>query len=105
MPTDYHDLIVYTGFDYSANLLLTRSADAIINICGRMGTLNEFTIAFEDHKPIGVLTGTGGMADMLKDIVDKSHRGPGKVIYDNDPKKLIDKIIVMIDKEKENNHK
>ena len=106
LPTDYHDVIVYTGFDYAGrNLLLTRSADAIINICGRMGTLNEFTIAFEDHKPIGVLTGTGGMADMLKDIVDKSHRGPGKVIYDPDPKRLVEKLIDMIEKEKENNHK
>lgn len=106
LPTDYHDLIIYTGFDYAGrNLLLTRSADAIINICGRIGTLNEFTIAFEDKKPIGVLTGTGGMADMLKEIVDKSHRGPGKVIYEPDPKKLIEKLIVMIDKEKENNHK
>ncbi|TSC81240.1 MAG: hypothetical protein G01um101419_854 [Parcubacteria group bacterium Gr01-1014_19] len=44
LPTDYHDVIVYTGFDYAGrNLLLTRSADAIINICGRLGTLNEFT--------------------------------------------------------------
>lgn len=106
LPTDYHDVIVYTGFDYSGrNLLLTRSADAVITICGRLGTLNEFTIAFEDHKPIGVLTGTGGMADMLKDLVEKSHRGPGKVIYDPDPKRLVEKIIDMIDKEKENNHK
>ena len=30
LPLDYHDLIVYTGFDYAGrNLLLTRSADAI----------------------------------------------------------------------------
>ncbi len=106
LPTDYHDVIVYTGFDYSGrNLLLTRSADAVVTICGRMGTLNEFTIAFEDHKPIGVLTGTGGMADMLKDIVDKSHRGPGKVIYDPDPKRLVEKLIDLIEKEKENNKK
>ncbi|MDO8467025.1 MAG: LOG family protein [bacterium] len=106
LPTDYHDVIVYTGFDYSGrNLLLTRSADAVITICGRLGTLNEFTIAFEDHKPIGVLTGTGGMADMIKDIVDKSHRGPGKVIYDPDPKSLVEKLIKMIEKEKENNKK
>src|SRR3989338_5962918 len=43
LPTDYHDLIVYTGFDYAGrNLLLTRSADAVITICGRLGTLNEF---------------------------------------------------------------
>lgn len=104
LPTDYMDLIIYTGFDYAGrNLLLTRSADAVITICGRMGTLNEFTIAFEDNKPIGVLTGTGGMADSLKDIVEKSHRGPGKVVFDSNPKQLLEKIIALIDKDKEKN--
>src|SRR5258708_14757853 len=40
LPTEYHDLIIYTGFDYSGrNLLLTRAADAIITISGRVGTL------------------------------------------------------------------
>lgn len=101
LPVDYHDLIVYTGFEYSGrNLLLTRSADAIITICGRMGTLNEFTIAYEDQKPIGVLTGTGGIADEIKDIINKSHRGPGKVVYDSDPKKLLEKLLLLIEKEK-----
>src|ERR1700734_4030872 len=34
LPLEYHDLIVYTGFDYSGrNLLLTRTADAVITIC------------------------------------------------------------------------
>lgn len=101
LPTDYHDLIIYTGFDYAGrNLLLARSADAIITICGRIGTLNEFTIAFEDKKPIGVLTGTGGTADMVKSIIEKSHRGPGKVVYDSDPKKLITRVLKLVDKEK-----
>ncbi len=100
LPTDYHDLIVYTGFDYTGrNLLLTRSADAVITICGRMGTLNEFTIAFEDNKPLGVLTGTGGLADMLEEIVDRAHRGKKDVIFESDPKKLLDKIVDLIDKE------
>lgn len=102
LPTDYHDLIIYTGFDYAGrNLLLTRSSDAVITVCGRMGTLNEFTIAFEDKKPIGVLTGTGGMTEMVKEIVDKSHRGPGKIVYDPDPKKLLEKLLALIKKEKE----
>lgn len=101
LPTDYHDLIVYTGFDYAGrNLLLTRSADAVVTICGRMGTLNEFTIAFEDNKPIGILTGTGGMADEIKSLLEKAHRGPGKVVFDPDPKKLLDKLTVLIEKEK-----
>ncbi len=94
LPTDYHDLIIYTGFDYSGrNLLLTRSADAIITIYGRIGTLNEFTIAFEDKKPQGVLTGTGGASDELMHILEIAHRGMGKVIFDPEPKSLIDKVM------------
>ncbi|MEK7520662.1 MAG: hypothetical protein AAB560_01130 [Patescibacteria group bacterium] len=101
LPLDYHDLIIYTGFDYSGrNLLLTKSSDAVITICGRMGTLNEFTISFEDRKPIGVLEGTGGMADMLKEIVNGAHRGPGKVVFSPDPKKLLDMLVELIEKEK-----
>jgi uncharacterized protein (TIGR00725 family) len=99
LPIDYHDVIIYTGFEYAGrNLILTRSSDAIIVICGRMGTLNEFTIAFEDNRPIGVLTGTGGTADMIKNIVKNSYRGPGKIVYDSDPKKLITKVIKLINK-------
>ncbi len=105
LPTDYHDLIIYTGFEYSGrNLLLTRSADAIINICGRMGTLNEFTIAFEDGKPIGVLEGTGGTADELRDIVKRMHRGPGRVVYSKDIKELLDKVVLEIEKDKKNHN-
>jgi hypothetical protein len=101
LPTDYHDLIIYTGFEYAGrNLLLTRSSDAVIIICGRMGTLNEFTVAFEDNKPIGVLVETGGTADIIRDIVANAHRGPGKIVYDSEPKRLIEKLLKLVDKEK-----
>ena len=101
LPTDYHDVIIYTGFDYAGrNLMLTRSSDAVIVACGRIGTLNEFTIAFEDQKPIGVLIGTGGTADMIKSIIQNSHRGAGKVVYDSDPKRLVSKVIKLIEKNK-----
>lgn len=104
LPTDYHDLIIYTGFDYSGrNLLLTRSSDAVITVCGRMGTLNEFTIAFEDKKVIGVLEGSGGMADEIRDLLAKAHRGPGKVIFSKNPKELVRKVIDLVRAEKEKN--
>jgi hypothetical protein len=94
-------MIIYTGFEYSGrNLILTRASDAVILACGRLGTLNEFTIAFEDQKPIGVLTGTGGMADEIKEIVAKGNRGPGKIVYDDNPQKLVAKLIELIKKEK-----
>ncbi len=102
LPLDYHDIIVYTGFEYSGrNLILTRAADGIIYICGRMGTLNEFTIGFEDKKPLGVLEGTGGTADMVKEILERAHRGMGKTVFDNSPSALVDKVLAKI-KEEEN---
>jgi len=104
LPIDHHDLIIYTGFDYSGrNLLLTRSADAIITICGRVGTLNEFTIGFEDHKPMGVLEGSGGTADYIRELLEKSHRGFGNVVFSSDPAELVEKLLVMIHEEEEKN--
>lgn len=104
LPTDYFDVIVYTGFDYSGrNLLMTNAADGVIIICGRMGTLNEFTIAFEDQKPIGVLEGTGGTADRIRLIATGPFRGVRKVIYEKDPRKLVKKLISLIAKEKKKN--
>lgn len=98
LPIDYHDDIVFTGFEYSGrNWILTRAADAVITICGRIGTLNEFTAAFEDNKPIGVLETTGGTADYIRSILEKSHRGFGRVFFSSDPKELIDLVAKAID--------
>lgn len=101
LPRDAFDVIVYTGFGYAGrNLLMTRAADAVIVICGRMGTLNEFTIAFEDEKPIGVLIGSGGTADRIKGLIKRPFRGKVNIIYEKEPKKLIKEIIKLIKKEK-----
>lgn len=106
LPTDYLNIIIYTGFSYSGrNLLLTRAADGVIIICGRMGTLNEFTIAFEDKKPIGILEGTGGAADEIRELIKKLPKKPSKIIFDKNPKMLVKKLIKIIKKEKERNKK
>jgi len=108
LPTDYHDLIIYTGFNYSGrNLLLIRSSDAVIIGCGRMGTLNEFTIAFEDKKPIGILEGEWETDEILKSLIEKSHRAEemkDKIVFASDPKILLDKLVEIIKKEKGKNH-
>ncbi len=97
LPTSNMDIIIYTGFDYSGrNLLLTRSADAVIEICGRVGTLNEFTIAFEDRKPIGVLLGTGGAVEEIPHILEVAKRGHKNVVYDTDPVRLVKKLLKMV---------
>lgn len=102
LPTDYHDLIVYTGFGYSGrNLMLTRAADAVIIGCGRMGTVNEFTIAFEDGRPIGVLEGDWETDEVIKLLLEKSHRAAerkGKIIFADNPKNLLDQVVKVIEK-------
>jgi uncharacterized protein (TIGR00725 family) len=101
LPIDVFDVIVYTGFGYAGrNLLMTRAADGVIVICGRMGTLNEFTIAFEDEKPIGVLLGSGGTADKIRELLRSPFRGQRTIIFERDPKKLVKKLIKLIKKEK-----
>ena len=101
LPIDYHDVIIYTGFGYSGrNLFLTKAGDAVIIVCGRIGTLNEFTDAFEDKKPIGILIGTGGVADEVKEIIEKSHRAADDpyIVYDADPKELVRRVIDLVQK-------
>ena len=105
LPTDYYDFIIYSGFDYSGrNLILTKAADAVIIICGGFGTLNEFTIAMEDDKPVGILSGTCGASDeiygLLQNIKDPHHHGAGKLVFSSESKELITGLIEIIDKER-----
>jgi len=111
LPLDYLDVIIYTGFGFSGrNLLLTRSSDAVIIGCGRIGTINEFTIAYEDEKPVGVLQSDEWKTDeVIQYIIKEGHRVNKQIIFDTDPKRLVERIIEMVehDKKKElryNNH-
>lgn len=101
LPLDYMDLIIYTGFGYSGrDLLLTRASDAVICGCGRIGTIHEFTVAFEDRKPIGIFEGPWEMDGELKEIIDKAHRDNSKIVINADPKKLLEDVIALVKKDK-----
>ncbi|MBN1156485.1 hypothetical protein JXA85_02640 [Candidatus Woesearchaeota archaeon] len=95
MPTDNHDAIIYTGFGYKGrNVLNIRSSDAIIVINGSVGTLNEFTIAFAEERSIGVLEGSGGIADIIKDIRKQfNNQFNTPIIYEKEPEVLVKKLV------------
>ena len=98
LPLEYHDLIVYTGSDYTGrDLQLTRAADAVIAVCGRIGTLHEFSIAFEERKPLGILEGSGGTADMIREIIQRADQSAPHVAYSTDPGALVDAVVGMIE--------
>lgn len=101
LPLDYTDLIIYTGFGYPGrDLLLTRSVDAVICGCGRIGTIHEFTVAFEDGKALGIFQGPWEMGNQLEEIIAKSHRVNDKVVIGDNPKKLVTDLINVVQKNK-----
>jgi len=101
LPVDVFDVMIYTGADYSGrDIIMTKSADAVIIACGRMGTLHEFTTAVECKKIIGVLEGSGGTADKIRDLVKGTYRGIRKIVYDRDPILLVQKVIERVEQEK-----
>ncbi|HTR18660.1 MAG TPA: hypothetical protein VMH91_01605 [Candidatus Paceibacterota bacterium] len=101
LPLDYMDVVVYTGFGYSGrDLLLVRSSDAVVIGPGRIGTLNEFAVAFEDRRPIGILEGDWHTDEFLRQVIDAAHRPNENIVFDPDPKKLIDRLIELAQKQK-----
>ncbi len=93
LPTDSCDVLVYTGFGLKGrNVVLVRSCDVVLFVAGAMGSLNEFTIAYDEGKVIGCLTGTGGVADEVDYLLQKfGKRSTGARVFQNeDPEKLLD---------------
>jgi uncharacterized protein (TIGR00725 family) len=91
--------VIYSGFGFKGrNVIAVRSADIVILVAGGIGTLNEFTIAYDEGKVIGLLHGTGGVADVVQMLLDTLPvRSTGAVVItDSDPESLIDRCIACL---------
>ncbi len=100
LPTKEFDYINFTGMEYvGRDVHLVRSCDGIITVGGRMGSLHELSTALESRKVCGVLVGSGGLADYTKTLLENVEApGARDVIFDTDPKRLVQKIIEALDK-------
>ncbi len=97
-PIKNYDIIIYTGFGFKGrNVVNVSNCDGVIIVAGRVGTLNEFTIAYDQGQIIGVMEGSGGIADHLKHIVSDMNKKTGAVvIFDKDPHALVKKLLKAI---------
>jgi hypothetical protein len=95
-PTQGYDLIVYTGSGLMGREIENiRTCDVVVFAGGRSGTLGEFAIAYDEGKVIGIMTGTGGVADHVPDLLKIVNKQTGAVLmYDEDPVRLMDKLEV-----------
>jgi uncharacterized protein (TIGR00725 family) len=98
LPEAGADVIIYTGFGYKGrNVINVRSADIVLILGGATGTLNEFTIAYDEGKVIGVLEGTGGIADHIREIVEFCKKPTaGKMIFELDPARLVARCVAAL---------
>jgi len=99
LPTVEFDYINFTGMAYvGRNIHLVRSSDALITVGGRMGSLHEFATALESRKVIGVLLGSGGLADYVPTLLQNIEApGASDIIYDTNPARLVEKVVQALD--------
>ena len=101
-PTEYMDMLIFTGAGLMGREVIgVRSCDVVMIAGGRSGTLGEFSIAYDEGKPIGVLEGTGGITLGLRQIQKLIHKKTGsEVIYDKDPYLLLKKVLSAYERQK-----
>lgn len=94
-PTAFHDVLVFTGSGLMGREVVNiRTSDVVAIVGGRSGTLGELAIAYEEGKPIGVLTGMGGISEIVADILAACRKDTGSVVvYEADPERLIDELL------------
>lgn len=95
-----HDIVYYStahfisGFT-ARSLEMIKNVDAAIVLNGRIGTMSEIGIAVEEGLPIGVITGTGGIADEVENILGISGKkySSKEIVIHSDYKKVIDNLM------------
>jgi uncharacterized protein (TIGR00725 family) len=94
-PLEFHDLLIYTGSGLMGREVVNiRSSDIVVIVGGRSGTLGELAIAYDEGKLIGVLTGTGGISDLVAEILKACKKETGAVVvYEAEPQRLVEKLL------------
>lgn len=94
-PTEGFDVLIYTGSGLMGREVENiHSSDIVVVAGGSSGTLGEFAIAYDEGRLIGVLTGTGGIADGLAGVLPLLAKPTGAVVlHDDEPERLIDRLI------------
>lgn len=95
-------ILNFTGMGFKGrNLFCTRSCDAGIFISGRWGTVNEFTLMYDEgiDKVIGLLAGSGGYVDeiIIPSLQNSEKSTAAIIVIDNNPKELVARVFEQLD--------
>ncbi len=96
IPSDYEYATNEKACYKYRNIRSAINCDKAIIIGGRYGTFDEFILAYEFGKEIGVMENTGGVSeiiatDIMKSTLEKIYKNTGaKVHFKEDPVKLLE---------------
>lgn len=96
-----HDILIFTGLGFmERDIINIRSSDAVVIIGGGIGTLNELTIAYDEGRPTGIITNSGGISNSVPHIIEQlcKRKIPPNMVFDDDPEKLLKKLADIIHK-------
>ncbi len=101
---EYHsplenDMMIYTGQGFmERDVINIRSSDGVVFVSGGIGTLNELTIAYDEGRPMGILTGTGGISDSVPYLIQELCKRsiPQNMVFSDNPADLLMKLEVAI---------
>ncbi|MEA3400382.1 MAG: hypothetical protein U9R79_03980 [Armatimonadota bacterium] len=94
-PWKEYDVLIFTGSGLMGREIeIIRTCEAVVVIGGRSGTLGEFAIAYDEARLIGALTGTGGVADHIPELLEVINKQTGAaIVMDDDPEELLSKMM------------
>jgi uncharacterized protein (TIGR00725 family) len=94
-PTEGYDVLVFTGSGLMGREITNiRTCDIVVIVGGRTGTLGEFAIAYDEGRLVGILSGTGGITEVVEHVLQVSAKKTGaRVIFEEDPVRLVDRLL------------
>ena len=76
------------------NIESVGAVQAAIIVSGRMGTMDEFILAYEFGRNIGILEGSGGTNELIPELLRKAAKASkSKIIWNPDPVRLVDELV------------
>lgn len=91
---------IFTGLGYGMrDILMIRTAEAVISIGGGCGTLNELTNAYYLHKPMYTFTDTGGWSQRIADTYLDNRKKVLLKAYE-EPQELVKQLVVDVNKQR-----
>lgn len=91
-------ILIFTGMEKKGrNLINTRTCDAGIFISGRWGTMNEFTLMYDEgeYKVIGLLADSAGFVDgnIIPALNETEKPSKAIIVIEDNPVFLVEKVV------------